>query len=179
MGFELLILDWIQKLSTPIGDKIWVAITHSGDLGLIWFVITLGLLLFKKTRQVGIICLIAILLSVLITNGVLKNVFQRARPYHYREIALLIDEPKDFSFPSGHTSISFSVAFVLLKDRFKLNKIPVYVIVFVIAILIAFSRMYIYVHFPSDIIVAVLIGYLCSRISWILFDKHLKRYKLQ
>lgn len=178
MDFELSILDWIQKLSTPIGDKIWVVITHSGDLGLIWFVITFGLLLFQKTRKLGIMCFIAILFSVLITNGILKNVFQRARPYHYRDIILLINEPNDFSFPSGHTSISFSVAFVLLKEQFKIRHVPIYAIVFCLAILIAFSRMYIYVHFPSDIIVAVLIGYLCSRISRIIFDKFIEKHKV-
>ncbi|GAA0180162.1 phosphatase PAP2 family protein [Clostridium sediminicola] len=172
MNFELAVLDKIQDImGTPFFDNIWLFFTHIGDYGLIWIAITVALLMYPKTRRVGIMCLIALLCGAIVTNGLLKNMVARARPYNYKDIALLIDEPHDYSFPSGHTTASFAVAFVLLKERLKVNKVNMYIPILIIAILVAFSRMYLYVHFPSDILAAIVIAYFCSVASRYLFMK--------
>jgi len=172
MNFELMLLDKIQEImGTPSFDKIWLFFTHIGDYGLIWIAITLCLFIYPKTRKVGIMCSLALIFGLIVTNGLLKNIVARARPYNYKDILLLIDKPHDYSFPSGHTTASFAVAFVLLKERLKLNQVNIYIPVLIIAILVAFSRMYLYVHFPTDILAAVAIAYFCSIASRCIFNR--------
>lgn len=172
LNFELMILDKIQELlGNPLSDKVWLFFTHIGDYGLLWILMIVALLVYPKTRRIGIICSLAFVLGVIITNGLLKNIVERARPYNYRDIVLLIKEPDSYSFPSGHTTASFAVTFVLLKEKLRLNHINIYIPTLAIAALVAFSRMYLFVHFPSDIIAAIIIGYFCSIISRQLIDK--------
>lgn len=174
MNFELMILDGIQQIRSGLLDSIMVFITHLGDAGAMWIVIAVVLLLFKKTRKLGIACCIALICSLLITNLGLKNLVGRARPYNYRDMTLLIKEPHDFSFPSGHTSAAFSVAYILMIKKFKIKKWHVGITAIVFASLMAFTRLYIYVHFPSDIIASLLIGLLCSVIGMKVADKVMK-----
>lgn len=165
MNFELMFLDAIQQIRFGLLDSLMLFVTKIGDAGLIWIVISLALLAYKKTRKLGLACVIALICSLIITNLGLKNIIGRARPYNYRDIVLLIKEPKDFSFPSGHTSASFAVAYTLLKEKFTIKNIRIDMIALVLATLMAFSRMYLYVHFPSDIIASLFIAYLCSMIG--------------
>lgn len=166
VNFELTVLDKIQEImGSPFFDKIWLFFTRIGDYGLIWIAITLCLMVYPKTRKVGIMCSLSLIFGLIITNGLLKNLVARSRPFNYKDIILLIDIPHDYSFPSGHTTTSFAVAFVLLKERLKLNQLNIYIPVLIIAAFVAFSRMYLYVHFPTDILVAIIIAYLCSIFS--------------
>lgn len=165
MNFELSLLDQIQRIRIGPLDKLMKLTTHLGDAGIIWIVISVLMLFFKSTRKLGLACLFALLGSLLITNLGLKNLFARTRPYHYRDIALLIKEPHDYSFPSGHTSAAFSVVYILLKERFKIGSFKAYVPLTILASMMAFSRMYLYVHYPSDIIGSLIIAYLCSYIG--------------
>lgn len=162
MNFELLILDYIQKIRFDALDKLMKYTTHLGDAGAFWIALSLILLIFKRTRKLGLACAFALVCSLLITNLGLKNLFARERPYNYRDIVLLVPERTDFSFPSGHTSAAFAVAYTLLKEKFTIGKIKVYIPALILAGMMAFSRMYLYVHFPSDIIGSLFIGYLCS-----------------
>ena len=140
-GMELKILDWLQTIRTPIGDALMCFITSLGNVGAIWIVLAVVLIAIPKTRKSGIIVAAALIIDAALCSGILKNVFCRIRPFDVNTaVQVLITKPRDFSFPSGHTSASFAAATALL------------------ACLIAFSRMYLYVHYPTDIIGGILIG---------------------
>ena len=158
MAIELQILDWLQKLHSPVGDTLMAWITRLGDNGIIWILLTAVLLCIPKTRKSGLILMMALCVDAVLCNAILKNLFARTRPFDVNpSVQLLISRPKDFSFPSGHTAASFaSVMALYLAGEKKLWKPAL-----VLAVLIAFSRMYFYVHFPTDIIGGVIVG-LCS-----------------
>lgn len=155
MGIEIQFLDWLQTLHSPIVDKIMLGITRLGDAGIFWIVLAVILLLLPKTRKSGLIVAVALCIDVIVCNGILKNLFARTRPFDVNEaVQLLITAPKDFSFPSGHTAASFAaVAALYFAGEKKLWKVSL-----VLAVLIAFSRMYLYVHYPTDILGGVLVG---------------------
>lgn len=155
MGIEIQILDWIQTLHTPLLDELMLLITHLGDMGIFWILLTIVLLLIPETRKSGVIVAVALCLDVIVCNGILKNVFARTRPFDVNEaVQLLIAAPKDFSFPSGHTGASFAaVAALYFAGEKKLWKASL-----VLAVLIAVSRMYLYVHYPTDILGGVFVG---------------------
>lgn len=150
------ILLFIQEyLRSDMMTPIWKFITFLGDVGWFWIVLSAILLIPKKTRKIGIACVISLLVGTLITNVALKNIVARTRPYEVVPgLQLLIEKQNDFSFPSGHSSASFAVAMVLFKMVPKVWGIPAVVL----AALIAFSRLYVGVHYPTDVIAGILIG---------------------
>jgi len=163
LEFELAILDAIQSFAgNKLVDTFWVVMTHLGDAGAFWVILSIILFAIPKTRKLGIMCSIAVIASALITNVTLKNLVGRARPFNYRDIELLIKTPKDFSFPSGHTAASFAVAFVLLREKFMIKNFKFYVAALILAGFMSFSRLYLYVHFPSDVIASIGLAYLYS-----------------
>ena len=158
--FDLPILDWIRaNVVCPLLDGIMPAITILGDAGVLWIMIAVILLLQKKHRHTGIRMAFALILGLVVCNLVMKPLFGRIRPYDYQllhhgqVIDLLIPAEKDFSFPSGHTIASFEAATVLAVCSKKWG-VPA----LVLAGLIAFSRLYLYVHYPSDVICSVILG---------------------
>ena len=165
-NIDFSILDFIQNhLRNGVLDWLMTRISMLGNAGVIWIVISIVLLSIKKYRKCGITLVIGLLLGLLIGNIILKPLVARPRPcWINSDIALLIASPKDFSFPSGHTLSSFIAAIILLKEDKKFGYVAM-----ILAILIAFSRMYLYVHFPSDIlagvVLAILIGFAAIRIS--------------
>lgn len=178
MGIELRILDVIQTIHNPILDNIFVFITKLGDAGFIWVVLALILVIRPKTRKCGIVMIISLLLDVVICNGLLKNIIARTRPCDVNNsIQLLIPKPHDYSFPSGHTSASFAaVSSIFLLGPKKMQK-PV----LLLAIFISFSRMYLYVHYPTDIIGGIIIGLFIGYLSNSILNKLLliKENKIQ
>lgn len=166
---EYAILDFIEKyLSSPLMDKIMVFFTKLGDFGIIWIVICALLLIHPKTRYIGFVGLFSLLFSLLINNIMLKNIFQRTRPFVEINKELIIPIPLESSFPSGHTSSSFACAFVFGKYFKK----PYYYFTYILAVIIAFSRLYLYVHFPTDILAGVVMGYFCGFLAIVLFNKY-------
>ena len=147
--YELPALDWIaEHLHCGFLDAVMPAITFLGNGGWFWIAIAAVMLIFKKTRKTGLMMGVALICGLLVGNMFLKPVVGRIRPYEYNEaIQLLIKTPHDYSFPSGHTLASFEGAVVLLLREKKYIGIPAVVL----AALIAFSRMYLYVHYPTDI----------------------------
>ena len=160
--FEVSILLWIQENLRGVLDGFWVFITHLGDGGYLWVASGVALLLFKKTRAVGISVLLALLINLCITNISLKNIIARPRPFHVNpELMTLIKHPSSFSFPSGHTSGSFTAALVLFHLMPKKIGVPAVVL----ATMIGFSRMYIGVHYPTDILGGILVGIMLMGIT--------------
>ncbi|MBO4693046.1 MAG: phosphatase PAP2 family protein [Clostridia bacterium] len=153
--FELRILDFIaDKFSSPFLDKVMPIITIFGDHGIFWMTLTLVLLLFRKTRPLGLSMAISLALGYICGNLIVKNIVARTRPYEYRsEINLLVSRLSDYSFPSGHSLASFEAA-TCIFIRYK--KWGVAALIF--ATLISLSRLYLYVHFPSDVLAGMALG---------------------
>ena len=160
VSFDLPILEWIQAyMQSDFLDTVMPIITLFGEGGIFWIAWAVILLIIPKTRKNGLSMLIALILGLLVCNLTLKPLVARIRPYDLQEqdfgvyINLLINRQSDFSFPSGHTIASFEAAVVLRKNSKKMG-IPA----LIIAILVSFSRRYLYVHYPSDVLVSVVLG---------------------
>lgn len=157
-----LILNFIHtNLHFPILNKIMPYISLLGNAGVIWIIITIVFLLSKKTRQTGLIMATSLVLCLLIGNITLKPLIARIRPCDINpEITLLIPRPTDFSFPSGHTMSSFAASAAI----FSYNK-HWGILAIILAILISYSRLYLYVHYPSDVLIGMIIGFINTIIS--------------
>ena len=144
-------------------DWFWKAVTHLGDGGVFWILLGIILLFSKKTRPAGVAALLALLVGALITNVCLKNFVARIRPYEVVEgLRLMIERQRDYSFPSGHTAASFAsdTAMYLVGEK-KMWKAAL-----VLAVLIALSRLYLYVHYPTEIIGGVVFGSLSGYLGY-------------
>lgn len=148
----LYIQDYIrQDWMTPF----WKFITSLGNSGWFWIALSLLLVIPQRTRKAGIAAVLAMAIGALITNVTLKNLVARTRPYEVIEgLRLLIEKPHDYSFPSGHTSASFAAAMVYYRMAPRKWGIPAVIL----ASLIAFSRLYVGVHYPSDVLGGLLVG---------------------
>lgn len=166
--FDRSILLYIKdNMHGPIMDKVMVISTYLGNRGLIWIVIIVSLMISKKYRKIGFIALLALILSTILGEGILKHLVKRIRPSANIPAGnLLIAKPLSYSFPSGHATSSFSVAGVLAK-YFKKYAIEF----FSLASLISFSRLYLYVHYPTDVLAGIVLGLICSGIIIYVFDK--------
>ena len=158
--FDLPILDFIaDTLRCAFLDAVMPVITLFGEAGIFWILCAVLLLFFPKYRKVGLGMGAALLIGLIVCNITMKPLVARPRPYAYqlahfgREIEILISKPSDFSFPSGHTLASFEAATVLMLRERKFG-IPA----MILAILVAFSRLYLYVHYPTDVLFALLMG---------------------
>ena len=155
MQFDWLILNGIQNnLRGEFLDTVMPIITHLGDGGIIWIILGAVLLLFAKTRRLGVLILLSLAIEALCCNVILKPLVDRARPFSVFPLEqLLIEAPLDPSFPSGHTGAAFAVVAALY---FKGNKY--WLPEAILAAIISFSRMYLYVHYPSDVLVGFFLG---------------------
>ena len=166
ISFDLPILDWIQAhLQSGFMDKFMPFITKFGDHGLFWMIVAAVLFIIPKTRKTGLGMAIAMMIGLLVCNVTLKPLVGRIRPYDLQAelgitIQLLGERMHDFSFPSGHTIASFEAAVVMLKNSKKLG-IPA----MILAVLITFSRLYLYVHYPTDVIASIILGTLFALIG--------------
>ncbi len=165
------ILFFIQNnFHFPLIDKIMILFTTAGNWGLIWIIISILLLLNKKTRNIGIVTLIALFLSAIFVEVLLKNIIQRPRPFiAFPSFHILVSKPNSFSFPSGHTASSFAVGYVLVNYFKKFS-----LLIWLVAILIAFSRLYLALHFPSDLIGGVVLGLICGKLSLYFYNQCIK-----
>jgi undecaprenyl-diphosphatase len=153
-NFDIGILYWLQdhvvcSFMTPV-MKI---ATTLGNGGIIWILLCLALMIPKSTRKIGITAALALAIVSILNNIIIKNIVARPRPFTYADIELLINAPKSYSFPSGHAASSFATATAVFLGNRNLG-----IVALVIAALIAFSRMYLFVHYPSDVCVGAIEG---------------------
>ena len=164
--------DWIQAADAAILlffqevlrlealNPLMVLYTHLGDAGLMWIILSLAMLCFPKTRRAGVLALCAMALGLVCNNLLLKLLVQRPRPYLVvAGLAPLIPPPDPNSFPSGHTCAAFASAVTWLRT---LPRRWMRVTGMVLAALMGLSRLYVGVHFPSDVLVGGLVGSLCA-----------------
>ncbi len=151
----------------------WVIkFTHLGDMGALWIFITVVLLLFKRTRRAGLVSLLALAASFAVTNVFLKNYVDRVRPYEViTGLKCLVDKATDASFPSGHASAAFASAVAIYKSTKKYIGVPCVIV----AVLMAASRLYVGVHYPTDVLCGAIIGGLLGALMFWLFGE--RRYK--
>lgn len=176
--FETQILGFLQNIfKCPFLDFTMPYISMLGNAGLVWIFLTVILMISKHGRKTGFTLAIALILCLLAGNLLLKPLIARPRPFTIdSSIQLLIAAPKDFSFPSGHTLSSFASAFVLLFSIKNGTKKHYAITALVLATLIALSRLYLCVHYPSDVILGIVLGYFIAKLS--LFIVTLKQKKL-
>lgn len=154
------ILMFLQEaVRNAVLDPIMKLITTLGNAGILWIILTILLLIPEKTRKIGWMSACALLFSLLINNILLKNLVARVRPYNAIEVLIpIIKKPSEFSFPSGHTGSSFASACVLYRKLPKKYGVPI----LILAILISFSRLYVGVHYPTDVLAGAATGIICS-----------------
>ncbi len=152
-NIDINILYFIQNnIQNKFLNPIMIFLTSLGNLGFIWIAISILLIISKKYRKIGLLTLAALIVNTLLGEGILKHIIERSRPFAtYESLHIMITKPSSYSMPSGHTSASFAAAF-MLAYYFK-N-------IYSLASLIAFSRLYLLVHYPSDVLTGALLGYL-------------------
>ncbi len=163
-GLEFGLLYFLQSLHTPWLDWFMTEITSLGDKGFFWIITGVALMCFKRTRKIGFCVLISLAAGFLLGNTLLKNLVCRSRPcWLDKRIVLLIEMPGDYSFPSGHTLASFEGAVSIWLYNREWGTAFL-----ILAVLIAFSRLYLFVHFPTDVLggmgLGILIAVLIHRI---------------
>ncbi|KXO16633.1 PAP2 family protein [Clostridiales bacterium KA00134] len=152
---EFKILDLIYQLRNPVLDKIFAIYTSLGDGGLIFILMGLVLLIKRKSRKTGIRVIISLILCLIVGNFILKPIIARPRPYNFKDVKMIVASLKDYSFPSGHSYAAMAFAKSIYYEYKKAGKI-----FFILALIMGFSRLYAYVHYPTDVAVGLLLGYL-------------------
>lgn len=152
MEFE--ILYRIQEMHTGFLNPLMIGVSALGNGGMIWILIALVLLFFKKTRRCGLLMLLSMAVCFITGNLCIKNLVQRPRPCQIdTAVRLLIPMPGEYSFPSGHTLHGFTAATIIFLHNKKAG-----IAALLLAAVIAFSRMYLFVHFPTDILGGIILG---------------------
>ncbi|HHU73652.1 MAG TPA: phosphatase PAP2 family protein [Clostridiales bacterium] len=163
-------LNWIQKIDKEILffiqghwkssflDTLMVFVTSLGNGAFLWIFIAFLLLLTRKYQKSGLALICTICLSLILGDHIIKPLIMRPRPCHaYPWVPLLISCPITPSFPSGHSMVAAASATVLIYYH-RLTAIGA----IIIALAIAFSRIYLFVHYPSDALGGILLGILTS-----------------
>lgn len=154
MNWEFDLLYALQEIHTPILDKIMVFLSTLGNAGILWIAAGVFFCIFPKYRKMGFQMIAAMAFTFLVGNLILKNLVARQRPCWLRpEMTLLVASPGDYSFPSGHSMNGFTAAVTMLCCDRRIGVPAV-----ILASLIAFSRLYLFVHFPTDVFAGIVIG---------------------
>ncbi len=167
-SIDFAILDFIQNTMKCIFlDYLMAFFSYMGNVGGIWIITAIIMMCFRKTRATGVMLICALLAGVFIGEVGLKNIVARERPFVVNDdIILNIMPPMGYSFPSGHSCSSFAAATALFMKNKKIG-----IGAFVVAFLIAFSRLYNYVHFPSDVLCGIILGIVVAIITVTIFRK--------
>jgi undecaprenyl-diphosphatase len=151
----------IENVRNPILDNLLYFLTTIGNKGIIWIIISVIMLIKRRTRKVGITILLALLLGLIFGEIILKPTVGRLRPFlKYAGFESVISNLSSYSFPSGHTTSSFAAAAVIYIKKIKYRMVYI-----ILALLIAFSRIYFTVHYPSDIVGGIILGLICAYLA--------------
>ena len=170
--FDFEILFFIRDhIRNGFLNKVVPFYTSLGDDGIIWIVLGLVMLIPKKTRKCGIMVLAALLVMLVVNNIILKNLIARPRPYAtypelIEDLADIIHVPSSYSFPSGHTVSAMAVAFTILTQHKKFG-----IVTLVFATLMGLSRLYVGVHFPTDVYGGIIVGAALALFVWFVEKK--------
>ena len=194
MGWDAGFLLYIQEyIRSDFLNPIMKVLTHSGDKGILLIVLILALLFIPRTRAIGIMSTISIVIEALLNNVLLKNLIARTRPYDEIEgLINLVGRQSDYSFPSGHTGAAFAVAGAMLvvalfglpmiektgefkREDLSLTFKLISVILIMYATLLAFSRMYVGVHYPTDVLCGLLLGLGTSAVAYLIYQVAIKK----
>lgn len=178
LEFDLSIFQWIQTIQNPVLSVILKVITTLGEAGIIFILLAFVLLFIKKYRKIGFAVIVALLVMEIGNNLILKEIFARPRPFNltgaeydwWNEIYKfpeIVSRPSSWSFPSGHTSSAFAAAIAVLCYNRKIG-IPVTLFAFIMG----FSRIYVEVHYPTDVLFGILVGIIYALIG-VLITKYL------
>lgn len=172
--FDYNAMLWIQEhIRSFVLSAILIPITESGNAGLLFIGIALVMLFFKKTRKCGILMLISMLVCSLLNNVMVKNIVKRPRPFtSYSTLIPLIPPPGQYSFPSGHTAAAFSCMTVLFFTHRKYAYAGI-----LLATIMGFSRIYVGVHYPSDVIAGAVIGIVTACVIGYIYKKRCIGYE--
>ena len=160
--FDSAVMTFVQSgFHNPVTDTIFPAVTYLGESGIFWILLSLLIIALGRKngwRTTGCLMLAAMLLGLLLGEIALKNIICRPRPFQEMpEISLLIPPPSGYSFPSGHSCASFAAATIIfLKDKRPGTA------ALALAALIDFSRVFLFVHYPTDVLAGSLLGVLCA-----------------
>lgn len=170
-AWDLSLLDTIAGWRTAWLDAFFSCITHLGDAGIVWIVLALVLLCRRSTRRTGLCVACALILDLIFCNLLIKPLVNRPRPFALRAMELLIAPPADASFPSGHTAASMASVAALWYRRSRLRWPAL-----ALAVVIACSRLYLTVHYPTDVLAGAVVGVACglggaALVSWFLRRK--------
>lgn len=178
-SWDASVLLWVQEfVRTPIGNLIIPIWSQLGNVGLLWIAASLLMLIFRKTRRAGAVALGAMLINLLVVNGIIKHLVARPRPWLVIDgLEVLVHEGDPNSFPSGHTSAACAFAAALCGElNVKWGK----VLAVAAALFMGWSRIYVAVHFPSDVLAGAVIGALCGVLAVWLYRRFLKeRFPLE
>lgn len=167
------IINYIyDNLRCAFLDVFMPFITLFGESGIFFICLAVVLMIFKRTRKTGFTLSVSLIIGLICCNMVLKPMVARPRPYTIREdVVLLVERLYDYSFPSGHTTAAFEAATVMYIRNRKFGTCFI-----LLAILIAFSRLYLFVHYPTDVLVGILLGIVSGIVSAkiidVLYDKY-------
>lgn len=173
VNFDWAVFKFFESLWNPVLDVIMTIITYLGNAGIFWLLLAVCLLIPKKTRKLGIYAFAGIAITWIFNDLILKEIIQRPRPFNFDgwpetfTYPNLVSKPSSWSFPSGHTASSFGTAIPLLMRMKKKYSIPLVVLAFLIGI----SRIYVHVHYPTDVIGGIVVGTVCGILSVIFIDK--------
>ncbi len=174
LDFDLSVFQWIQSIQNDFLDILMVGITTLGNAGIIFIILGFVLLFSKKYRKAGLTVLVALIIMLLCNDIFLKDLFARIRPFNLFEsnpekyaawgteyiFPGLVYKPSSYSFPSGHCASAFAAAVaVLWNDR----KVGIPTMIF--AAIMGFSRIYVQVHYCTDVIGGIIIGTICALIA--------------
>ena len=167
-NFDFSILDWIQaNLRCELLDKIMPVLSMLGEWGIFWIILGLILLIFRKTRRCGVLMLISMAVVFLIGDQVIKPLVGRVRPCNIRlDLDIPVDRPSSNSFPSGHAGIAFTATTMIFMHHKGWG-----IAALVLSLLIAFSRLYNYVHYPTDVLAGIAFGILVAIVVYFIAKK--------